>query len=153
MTRSYNKEEIRLIFSTDGLDNEIDFDENEEETESDDYDGAVPVQMIVTKPDHDGSLEIALTASSQGAFVDNVNYFPHKLVVDETSEGDWQRRGLYGSPKFEDLDEELIENFQSYIEKRGIDTELSNFIQEYLTHKEQQEYVQWLKNVQSFVSK
>ena len=151
LSRTFQKEDIQLIFSTDALEQDFDLEEGEEEQEDESH--QIPLQMIVTKPNHDGSLEISCTATDEGVFVDNVAYFPQRLVADETSQGDWERRGLYGGPKFENLDEELIENFQTFVEERGLDSELSEFIQEYLTFKEEEEYKEWLKNVKDFVAK
>ena len=58
---------------------------------------------------------------------------------------------LYTGPKFEDLDEKLVEGFYSYLTTRKIDADLNFFIASYCYDKERREYINWLKTVSEFV--
>jgi complement component 1 Q subcomponent-binding protein len=50
------------------------------------------------------------------------------------------------------LDEGVQTLFERYLEERGVNTALANFLPDYVEYKEQKEYLQWLQNVKSFVS-
>lgn len=111
--------------------------------------------MLVEKKsgseDH-GALDISVTAQDGAFFIESVAFSPSSsLVSDQTAEGDWQRRGRFGGPVFGDLDDSLQELFHNYLEERGLDEQLANFIPQYVEHKEQQEYMRWLKSVAKFV--
>jgi complement component 1 Q subcomponent-binding protein len=54
---------------------------------------------------------------------------------------------------FRSLDETLQKQFEKYLDERGINGELSNYLLDLLEDKEQREYIRWLKNIESFVKK
>jgi complement component 1 Q subcomponent-binding protein len=87
--------------------------------------------------------------------VDAVRYFKEgqlntsEITGNEIGE---QRQDLYMGPVYEELDEELQTTFSKYLEERGIDTALATFLPDYVDYKEQKEYVNWLKDVNEFVS-
>jgi complement component 1 Q subcomponent-binding protein len=60
---------------------------------------------------------------------------------------------VYAGPNFDDLDDAVTEAFLDYLEERKIDADLGYFVLAYSREKEQREYVNWLKNIQSFVTK
>ena len=66
---------------------------------------------------------------------------------------DWKREDKYGGPIFEELDDELKDSVEHYLEERGINGELVEFVGDYAHAKELKEYANWLEKVQSFVSK
>lgn len=88
-----------------------------------------------------------------GAFiVDNISYYPEaQLGTELTAEADWKRRGLYIGPQFETLDVSVQEEFEKFLQERGINEHLALFIPDYSELKEQKEYVRWLENVKKFV--
>ncbi|KAJ3127964.1 Mitochondrial acidic protein mam33 [Nowakowskiella sp. JEL0407] len=155
LSRTFGSEKISVIFSTDALNTaEEDMGEGDEESEPESpY--AVNLTIIMEKKSagHDhGAIEVVATLQDSQIYIDNVSFnSSSSLAVDTTAEADWQRRGKYGGPIFQDLDEDLQDLFQKYIEERGIDENFSNFIPSYLEYKEQKEYVSWLKNVEKFV--
>lgn len=58
--------------------------------------------------------------------IDNVSFYDdEKLALDESSENDWKRRGLYFGPTFIDLDEELQQSFTDFLNERAIGSELA----------------------------
>lgn len=57
----------------------------------------------------------------------------------------------YTGPRFEDLDDKLIDGFYSYLTARKIDADINFFIAAYCYDKERREYINWLKNVGDFV--
>lgn len=79
-------------------------------------------------------------------------YKDGKLADEQSAEADWQRRGLYIGPQFAELDEGLQNLFEKYLEERGVNSALANFLPDYVEYKEQKEYTQWLQNMKNFVS-
>lgn len=51
------------------------------------------------------------------------------------------------------LDEQLQRQFKKYLDARGINEDLSNYLLDLLEDKEQREYQRWLHNVESFIRK
>jgi complement component 1 Q subcomponent-binding protein, mitochondrial len=74
-----------------------------------------------------------------GIFViDNVSFYPDSALATELSaEADWKRRGLYMGPKFSNLDETVQSDFDTFIEERGLNTNLALFIPDLAEWKEQ----------------
>ncbi|KAJ3359689.1 Mitochondrial acidic protein mam33 [Kappamyces sp. JEL0680] len=143
---------ITAIFSTDSLEEQdMDFEGQEEDAAPD---APIAVSIIVEKDGQEGALEVTSTVQGESFFIDNVSYIASaKLAQDQTAEGDWSRRGKFSGPVFADLDESVIESFHQYIEERGFDKELAEFITNYVVAKEQKEYVAWLQKVSDFISK
>jgi complement component 1 Q subcomponent-binding protein, mitochondrial len=59
----------------------------------------------------------------------------------------------YSGPNFEDLEESVQDKFHDYLEERGINADLANYIIEAHLDKEQREYTSWLECVAHFVKK
>lgn len=122
--------------------------------------------------------------------IDNISFYNDAdLANDLTSEGDWKRRGLYIGPdvsslvrcemcdadggyaQFDNLDENVQAEFESFLEERGVNSSLALLIPEFAEHKEQQyvmlydvrcfadlydvqrEYLTWLQSVKGFLEK
>ena len=106
---------------------------------------------MIEKPGQ-GSLEIQASSEADAFFIDTVNHFKSSsLAADQTAQGDWDRRGLYGGPVFNELDSSVVEQFHKYLEERGFDAKLAAFVPKYLEYKESKEYRRWLDNVSQFV--
>jgi complement component 1 Q subcomponent-binding protein, mitochondrial len=85
-----------------------------------------------------GSLNIDALCQEGAFLVDNVSFYPDaSLGTELTAEADWKRRGLYIGPQFDTLDVGLQEEFEKYLQERGIDERLALFIPEYSEFKEQ----------------
>ncbi|TPX31429.1 hypothetical protein SmJEL517_g05232 [Synchytrium microbalum] len=163
LTRAFGNEKISVIFSTDALaqeDEEMMEDSIEgqkEEAETEGMSLSIPVTIIIDKKagsTDSGAIEVSATVQDDVFFIDSVSYRRSSSVAhDESAEGDWQRRGGYGGPVFADLDEDLQDLFHKYLEERGFDPTLADFIPNYLEYKEQKEYVAWLSNIGEFVAK
>jgi len=52
-----------------------------------------------------------------------------------------------------DLDENLQKAFHRYLEIRGIKPSFTTFLADYVANKDSREYLQWLKDLKSFVEK
>jgi complement component 1 Q subcomponent-binding protein, mitochondrial len=58
----------------------------------------------------------------------------------------------YNGPTYEDLDDNLKEDFENYLAERGIDATLGEYLLALSNDKEQREYMRWLQEVKAFVS-
>jgi len=65
-------------------------------------------------------------------------YEDTKTGTELSAEADWKRRGLYLGPTFSSLDEGLQDEFEKYLQERGIVETVASFIPEYSAYKEQQ---------------
>lgn len=153
LTRTMGNETISVVFATDSM-SESEW-EAEEAAEEEDMPSSFVVRCTahVSKKDA-GTLEFALTITDGQFLIDAVNLgSDSSLMLEDTAEADWKRNGLYGGPIFEELDEDLQSLFGKYLEERGFNPELADFIAEYIEYKEQIEYTRWLQGVADFVSK
>lgn len=119
---------------------------DEEGPESDQTDPAYPVRVNVTiKKPNQGAVQLECVAADGYIDIENVYHFSQPDLADaRTAEKDFTRQGVYAGPPFSNLDEDLQVMFDRYIQDRGINEALAQFIPEYIDFKEQREYVQWL---------
>jgi len=95
--------------------------------------GAIGATNIIARSE-DGNVEI-----------EYVHFYPRADLIDpSTSEAVKEAQNVYGGPPFPYLDADLQAMYETYIQERGIDTQLSLFLLRYVDYKEQREYVQWL---------
>ncbi|KIJ62193.1 hypothetical protein HYDPIDRAFT_158469 [Hydnomerulius pinastri MD-312] len=156
LTRKFGNENIRVMFSIADIQNaeEPEFEQEEEDSAESESVQTYPVRVSfsITKNNAKGSLNVD-SMCQEGAFlVDNISYYPDaQLGTELTADADWKRRGLYIGPQFDTLDVAVQEEFEKFLQERGINENLAMFIPEYSEFKEQKEYVRWLENVKNFV--
>ena len=119
----------------------------DDEDAADEEDMTIQFAVSVTRADGQESLEFACATDGVTVEVRNVRYD----AVDPNGE----EYGLssYPGPNYDELDESVQEEFHKYLEARGIDETLANYIMESYEDKEQKEYMGWLHNVSNFVAK
>jgi complement component 1 Q subcomponent-binding protein len=98
-------------------------------------------------------LTVHATATESIFVIDNVSFDANASITAETAQTEFESRGTYSGPPWQQLDEELQLLMERYLEERGINTALALFIPDYAELKEQKEYISWLKNLKSFVDK
>ncbi|KAK9098369.1 hypothetical protein Syun_025414 [Stephania yunnanensis] len=59
----------------------------------------------------------------------------------------------YVGPEFKELDDELQKELQEYLEARGVNDELAEFLHAYMMNKDKTELINWMENVKCFVDK
>ncbi|CAH2073924.1 unnamed protein product [Thlaspi arvense] len=154
LTRDYEGEcvivEVHMTNLVTG-DKEDDEDDDEEENEEDEQHEDKPekpkqsnVPLLVTLSKKTGpSLEFRCTA------------FPDKIAIKDmwvTFPDDPSKDELaYEGPSFRALDEKLRKAFHRYIEIRGIEPSMINFLHEYMINKDSKEHLLWLKTLKNFV--
>ncbi|KFK24609.1 hypothetical protein AALP_AA8G001400 [Arabis alpina] len=147
LERKFEDETIQVeVDTTDCYD-----DDNEEEQEQAEDDeeqessGKIRIPMVVNVSKGDGvCLEFGVSA------------FADEIVIDSLSvkhpEGS-DNELAYEGPDFDDLDENLQKAFYKFLEIRGIKPSFTNFLADYAANKDSREYLQWLKDLKSFVEK
>ncbi|KIY63774.1 mitochondrial glyco protein [Cylindrobasidium torrendii FP15055 ss-10] len=158
-SRQFGNETIRLTFSVLSLRNEPE-PEYDEEGNPVQEDGetetmvSVPIRisMNMTKGAGTGALSIDLVCQEGSFVVENVAYYTDAKVGTELSaEANFKRSGIYLGPQFDALDIGLQEEFERWLQERGVNETLAAFIPDYAEYKEQEEYTRWLRGVKSFV--
>jgi len=159
LTRKFFNENIRLVFSIADIQTheEPSFEDEEGDEESVPEDEpihsyGVRVAFTVTKANGPGSLTVE-TLCQEGAFmVDSVSFFQDaKIGATQSPDAEWKRRSLYLGPQFDTLDVTVQDEFEKFLQERGINESLAIFIPEYAEYKEQKEYVKWLGSVKNFI--
>lgn len=165
LTRHYGDEVITVVFSTGDINNmeESTFQDEEEEEgveqekeeEEEEADALIsfPFRLAVTieKPGK-GVLTMDMVSEEGELGFESITVNENsKEALELSAEADFKRRGNYMGPQFGHLDEDLQVLLEKYVEERGIDRALAEFVPNYIEWKEQREYVNWLKGVRKFV--
>jgi len=156
LIRTFGNETIRILFSIGDIDATQDLPlEDAEGADAEDIPVPVaPVRCSITisKGSDQGALSIDALAQDGAMVVDNVSFYKDaRLATELTSDADWKRRGLYIGPQFDHLDSNVQEEFERFLDERGIGGDLALFVPAYAEYKEQKEYVKWLQSVKSFI--
>jgi len=160
LTRKFGNENIRLVFSIADIQSQeedpafADEEEGEESSSEDEpiHTYGIRVALSVTKSNGPGAITVD-TICQEGSFmVDAISFYKDAKVATElNAEADWKRRGLYIGPQFDTLDVSVQEEFEKYLQERGITESLALFIPEYAEYKEQKEYLKWLESIKTFI--
>lgn len=135
LTRTFNDETINVDLHVNNQP-AAEVDESaEDETLS-----IVVFNVTVTR----GSHALVVECESDGTYV-AINHVAHEPKDGVDSES------IYTGPVFDELDENLQNEFRSYIHERGINNELGEYLRHLIYDKEQREYTSWLKKVEAFV--
>lgn len=148
LTRTHGDEKIEVTFDvqdsaeTDAMEFE-DNENNEEDGENaGDLGFGVNFEVTITR----GEKQLVINCvGSDGITVQNIRHVATSRGAEDSD--------VYAGPNFDDLDDAVTEAFLDYLEERKIDADLGYFVLAYSREKEQREYVNWLKNIQSFVTK
>lgn len=54
---------------------------------------------------------------------------------------------------FRELDDELQDSLYDFLEARGINDELAEYLHQYMKNKDKTEYIRWMETLKSFVEK
>lgn len=151
-------ETIHVFFSVSDITNDSaeSFFENAEGQEGEvpeDVEGDMPpirANIVVEKAS--GALGVECVVQNNVLLIESITpYASGELALSNSAEADYKRREVYQGPPFTNLDENVQSSFEQYLETRGIDTDLADFIIEYSSHRENKEYVNWLKKFKTFV--
>lgn len=115
------------------------------------------VSVVISKKDttegQNGALafELLMNLEDNSFFVENVTTFKSiEDLLSDSADTQFKRELQYKGPPFSNLDEELQETLEIYLESRGVNEELATFITVYSEFKENNEYISWLKQMKNF---
>ncbi|KAG9127347.1 Mitochondrial acidic protein mam33 [Ceratobasidium sp. 392] len=150
LVRTFGNETIRVLFSIADIDAPQDSAFEGEEAEGEEIPvpiGPVRCSVTISKGSDQGALAIDALAQDGAMVIDNISFYKDaKLATDLSPEADWKRRGLYIGPQASGPNE-----FDRFLDERGIGGDLALFVPAYAEYKEQKEYVKWLQSVKSFI--
>ncbi|CCH60276.1 hypothetical protein TBLA_0C04800 [Henningerozyma blattae CBS 6284] len=131
--------------------------ENNSEPLNDDFDSMadnfanVKVVVLKNKLDSAVSFELLMNLDEGSFFIDSVTPFDSiDDALNESAEVELKRELTYQGPPFSNLDSDLQDALEIYLENRGINEELATFIGSYSEFKENNEYISWLKQMEQF---
>lgn len=142
--------------------NNLDF-ENEEsniediEEEIDSLDSLLcSVKVLIENPANNNGLffNLFLQGSESSFMIDFVNFQSNvsSFVNDSIlPKGEFIDKFKYQGPRFSDLDESLQTSFENYLDAKGIDNNLAEFILSFSEYKEEKEYRKWLTDISSYL--
>nr|POE98260.1 mitochondrial acidic protein mam33 [Quercus suber] len=96
-----------------------------------------------------GALRVSLIADAGGFVIQSVTHLPDNKTTSAATPAEILRSATIGEtqytgPPFQQLDEEVQNLLESYLDARGLNSDLAVFIPEYIDVKEQKEYVGWV---------
>ncbi|KAJ5306170.1 hypothetical protein PENANT_c024G08201 [Penicillium antarcticum] len=168
LSKKFGNENIRVSFTVADIQNISEQDEFDDAALSDELDfqnqnqGAEDLEQ--PEPSFPARVNVTIEKASHGALliqtvvqdgvfqIEEVSHFAKaELAQAQTAEKDWARQSLYAGPPFENLDEDLQGLWERYLEDRGLNAEFANMIPDYISVKEQKEYLRWLDAVKNFI--
>lgn len=145
--RTFGNETVRMMFSIADLDanSEPEYDaegegENGEGSEAAESVTSTPIRVAisVTKKGTPGALSVDAVCQDGAFLIENASYYADAETATQlTAEADWKRRGLYLGPTFENLDPGVQDEFERFLDERGINESLALFVPDYAEYKEQ----------------
>ncbi|RZC67457.1 hypothetical protein C5167_011139 [Papaver somniferum] len=143
-----DNESIQIDVAMPGGEDDLDGDnEDSDDVDEDGHDGkgehefSIPMKVTISKGDGP-SLELCCFG-----IPDDIDIYSISLTRPEFSPNQIPYKG----PEFLDLDENLQASFGEYLEMRGIDGSLANYLHKYMMKKQGKEYKEWLKSMKEFV--
>ncbi|KAL3835490.1 hypothetical protein ACJIZ3_010226 [Penstemon smallii] len=134
------------------------FGENEEiKVEVTMFDGSLPVKED-DETSEDMRLHITLIIDifkgEDNEIVEFVcSAWPDSIEIQKVfTRGHDRKKGQpYMGPPFKELDDELQNSLYDFLEERGIDDELAEFLHRCMKNKDKTEYLYWMENLKSFI--
>ena len=162
-------EEIRVFFDIDevsdvelgapefgaeeGVEDKEQFDEELDQFES----TFANVKVFISKPESNDGLffNLMLQNSEEELFVDYFNYKPDaaKFLEQVKEKGTFLSSTEYQGPQFSNLDESLQLAVENYLEDKGVNEDLADFIFAFSEYKEENTYRDLLANMSKFLAK
>jgi hypothetical protein len=146
LTGSFEGEKIQVVFNC--LDEEEGFGseqfaEDEVDVDEGEAEGGFGINFEVTITKNDNQVVFKCVASGAGDIqVAHLQYVPKGKSTSDLN--------LYDGPKFDQLNETVVNGAIDYLAERGIDSELGYFILAHSAYKEQKEYENWLNRYVRF---
>lgn len=158
-------EELRVFFDIDEVSDvcfpnpeleQSDVAQENFDNEIEDYESSFAnVKVLVSKPNSDDGLffNLLLQDSEEGFLVDYFNYKSNvtEFLKQVENDGTFLNNFEYQGPRFSNLDDSLQVTMEKYLQEKGIDFELADFVFSYAEVKEENAYRELLGNVSKFL--
>lgn len=113
------------------------------------------VKVLIQKPSSKNGLfmNLFLQNSENSFLVDFVNFKSdaEEFLATQVNKGEFIDKFQYQGPRFSDLDESLQAAFENYLDAKGINEDLAEFIISYSEYKEEMEYRNWLSAITKYL--
>ncbi|KPI90427.1 putative P22 protein precursor [Leptomonas seymouri] len=137
LKKSYEGEELVVRYST-----------NQDSDKANSHD----IYVYIMQKDGQ-TMQTDLSIEEGELVLNNIRFYDNaQLPLDTSAEGVARREELYTGPLVHELDYDLLNCVMSYLEKRGVDEKLGEFVILYSFWAEQQDYEAWLSTMNKFVS-
>ncbi|KPA83107.1 putative mitochondrial P22 protein precursor [Leptomonas pyrrhocoris] len=137
MTKSYEGEELVVRYST-----------NQDSDKANSHD-----IYVYVKQKSGQTMQTDLSIEEGELVLNNIRFYDNaQLAMDMSAEGAAKREELYTGPLVHELDYDMLNCVMTYLEKRGVDEKLGEFVILYSFWAEQQDYEAWLSTMNKFVS-
>jgi complement component 1 Q subcomponent-binding protein, mitochondrial len=151
LTKMKGSEKVEVVVNTVNCDHSGDIEPDEEEGDGEDMQSQFSINFDVECKKGDQKLEfscIFMEADDSGPEIEHVS-----LGQQEDTKAKATDPTPYGGPTFSELDDDLQKAFAAYLKDHGVDADFCQYLCRLVYDKEGQEYVSWLKKVESFVKK
>ncbi|KAK2644735.1 hypothetical protein Ddye_019930 [Dipteronia dyeriana] len=135
------------------------FEENEDiKVEATMFDGSIPVSKA-GGPGQDVKLHISLVINIHKGDGEVLEFlcsaWPDSIEITNlfVRGNDKKPSRPYFSPQFKELDDDLQDSLYEFLEERGIDEKLAEFLHEYMVNKDKTEFIRWMETVKSYIEK
>lgn len=122
------------------------------------FDGSVPMKMNDDKEDM--KLRVTLIVDVvKGKDCDILEFvcsgWPDGIEIRQvfTRGHDGVKDEPYMGPKFQELDDNLQDSLYDFLEARGIDDKLTEFLHKYMRSKDKNEYLRWMDSLKTYIQK
>lgn len=159
LIKKVNGETVHVFFSVSDITNDSPESMYEAEEDGEDFDmenmeaelAPIRVNVVVEKA-AGNAIGVECVLQHSIFMIESVTpYATAELALSPSAEFDYKRRENYQGPPFINLDENVQSSFEKFIEVRGIDLDLAEFILEFSAHRENKEYLNWLKNIKTIL--
>lgn len=139
-----------------GMEDEFE-DKEQFEDELDQYESTFAnVKVFITKPEQNNGLffNLMLRNSETDFFIDYFNYKPDaaQFLANVRDKAQFLAGSEYQGPQFSNLDESLQLSMEKFLEEKGVDGKMAEFIFAYTELKEEASYRKLLSDVQKYLS-
>ncbi|CBZ28781.1 putative p22 protein precursor [Leishmania mexicana MHOM/GT/2001/U1103] len=137
LTKSFEDEELVVRYST-----------NQDSDKANSHD----IFVYITQKNGQ-TMQADLSIEEGELVLNNIRFYDEAALAKDTSaEAEAKRNELYTGPLVHELDYDLLNCVMTYLEKRGVDEKLGEFVVLYSFWAEQQDYEAWLTTMNKFAS-
>jgi len=130
-----------------GDDDDVEVDDEEEEVD----DAGIVFTVSVAKESSPGA-DLLFDCRSDGTYLQIMHVSLEKKQEGKVGAGDDDDDAEFSGPHFDELDEALQAEFESYLDERGVTPFLGGALAALAEDKEAREYAAWLVKVRDFVA-